>query len=32
LKLTAFGSALAVIALGIFAGPLFDWAAKAVLK
>jgi NADH-quinone oxidoreductase subunit N len=30
-RLTAFGSAILVVALSIFASPLFDWAAKAVM-
>jgi len=29
--LTALGSAVLVVALSIFASPLFDWAAKAVI-
>ena len=32
LSLTAFASAILVVALSIFASPLFDWAAKAVLS
>lgn len=30
-RLTAFGSAILVVALSIFASPLFDWAAKATM-
>jgi NADH-quinone oxidoreductase subunit N len=30
-RLTALGSAVLVVALSIFASPLFDWAAKAVI-
>jgi NADH-quinone oxidoreductase subunit N len=32
LSLTAFASAILVVALSIFASPLFDWAAKAVMS
>jgi len=30
-RLTALGSAVLVVALSLFAAPLFDWAAKAVM-
>jgi NADH-quinone oxidoreductase subunit N len=32
LNLTAFASAVLVVVLSIFASPIFDWAAKAVLS